>query len=120
VKVCACQRVKLGRLCLSLYKLGGSITAGIRARLSIILSCTSFENKGLVFEKPILSKKFSYRQVFQTNLQNYASNNLQLSPIKDYYVALSKLILTMGEFTLLQFLFCHPYGVLLYGCHSLE
>ena len=36
------------------------------------------------FKKPILSKTLATGKFVKTNLQNYASDNLRLSPIKDY------------------------------------
>ena len=44
-----------------------------------------------------MTKTLATGKFVKTNLQNYASDNLQLSPIKDLYVAISKLILTMGD-----------------------
>ena len=39
------------------------------------------------FKKPILTKTLAIGKFVKINLQNYASDNLQLSPIKDYWVA---------------------------------
>ena len=36
------------------------------------------------FKKPILTKTLATEKFVKINLQNYASDNLQLSPIKDY------------------------------------
>ena len=36
------------------------------------------------FLKPIWTKTLAIGKFVKTNLQNYASDNLQLSPIKDY------------------------------------
>ena len=76
MKVCARQRVKRGQPYLILYKLGGSVTASIRARLSLILSCTFFLKQSFDFKKPILTKTLAIGKFVKTNLQNYASDNL--------------------------------------------
>ena len=36
------------------------------------------------FKKPILTKTLATGKFAKINLQNYASDNLRLSPIKDY------------------------------------
>ena len=36
------------------------------------------------FKNPILTKTLAIGKFVKTNLQNYASDKLQLSPIKDY------------------------------------
>ena len=50
------------------------------------------------FKKPIWTKTLATVKFVKTNLQNYASDNLKLRPIKATRW-LSKLILTMGAFT---------------------